>query len=95
VNEAIEVVHNKAARRFEVSLGGHLAVLEYAFRDAHTVVFPHTEVPPALEGRGIGSRMARAALDWAAAQGYRVVPACWFVAGYIRRHPEYQHLLAD
>ncbi len=91
----VEVVHNPAAQRFEVRLEGHLAVLDYVLRDARTVIFPHTEVPPALEGRGIGSRLARAALDWAAAQGYRVIPTCWFVAGYIRRHPEYQHLLAD
>ncbi len=91
----IQVVHNEEANRFEVSLAGHLAVLEYHQQDERTVVFPHTVVPPALEGRGIGSRLARTALDWAAAQGYKVVPLCWFVAGYIQRHPEYQPLLAE
>ena len=90
----ITVVHNPRAGRFEVQLEGHLALLEYHIRDAHTVIFPHTEVPKALEGRGIGSRLARAALDWAEENGYRVVPLCWFVEGYIERHPEYQHLLA-
>ncbi len=91
----VQVVHNTDKQRFEVALDGHLAVLEYHLRDEQTVVFPHTVVPPALGGRGIGSRLARAALDWAAAQGYRVVPLCWFVDGYIQRHPEYQPLLAQ
>lgn len=90
----IQVVHRPEAGRFEVSLDGHLAVLEYQFRDEKTVIFPHTEVPDALGGRGIGSRLARAALDWARENGYRVIPLCWFVKGYIERHPEYQDLLA-
>ncbi|RMF40140.1 MAG: N-acetyltransferase, partial [Anaerolineae bacterium] len=55
--------------------------------------FTHTGVPEAIGGRGIGSKLARAGLKYARQQGYRVRPLCWFVAGYIQRHPEYQDLL--
>ena len=90
----IRVVHNADDSRFEVTLNGHLAVLEYRMRGSETVVFTHTEVPDALGGRGIGSRLVRGALDWAEENGFKVVPLCWFVSGYIERHPEYQRLLA-
>lgn len=89
-----QVIHNLEAQRFELTQDGHLAVLQYRLRDAQTVAFTHTGVPDALGGRGIGSQLAQAALSWARAQSYRVVPVCWFVAGYIERHPEYQDLLA-
>ena len=57
------------------------------------IVFTHTEVPPALEGRGVGSRLARDALDDARRRGLAVIPRCPFVAAYIRRHPEYRDLV--
>ena len=56
--------------------------------------FTHTEVPDALEGRGIGKRLVKAALDDARAQGLKVVPVCPFVKHYIENHPETQDLLA-
>jgi uncharacterized protein len=91
-DDAIEVNHNQAARRFEVEVGGSRALLEYE-RVGDRVVFLHTEVPAALEGRGIGSALARAALDDARAQGLAAVPRCSFVRGYIERHPEYRPLV--
>ncbi|HLV12960.1 MAG TPA: GNAT family N-acetyltransferase [Trueperaceae bacterium] len=88
----IEVVHNPRARRFEVSQDGHLAVLEYA-RVGTSLVLKHTGVPEAIEGRGIASALARAALDHVRDTGFVAVPMCPFVRGYIRRHPEYLELV--
>ena len=86
------VRHNPQAGRFEIGSGPDLAVLEY-LEQGDTLVFIHTEVPPALEGKGLGSQLARAGLEYARAQKKKVVPLCWFVRGYIERHPEYQDLL--
>ena len=47
------------------------------------------------EGRGFGSRLAAAALENAAREGLEVVPLCPFIARYIKRHPEYEQLLAS
>ena len=58
-------------------------------------MFTHTEVVPQFEGQGLGSRLAKFALDDVRRRGLQVVPVCTFVAGYIRRHPEYHDLVSE
>jgi uncharacterized protein len=90
--DSLEVHHNSQAERFEIQLGEHLAVLEYHL-DGSDLFFTHTGVPPVLEGQGIGSRLARAGLEYAQEKDYRVIPLCSFVEAYILRHPEFQALV--
>jgi predicted GNAT family acetyltransferase len=82
---------NTERRRFELATDGHIAFSEYR-RDGGVLTVMHTEVPPALNGKGIGSALVRGLLDIARAQGLKVVPKCPFVAGYIDKHPEYADL---
>ena len=62
-------------------------------RDGAIITIMHTEVPAALNGRGIGSALVRGLLDIVRAQGLKVKPLCPFVASYIAKHPEYADLL--
>ena len=91
--EEFKVENNEAERRFQVASGGVLAVLQYE-QTGERLALTHTEVAPELEGRGLAGKLARAALEHARGQGLKVVPACSFVAAYIRRHPEYKPLVA-
>ena len=86
------VVNNESAGRFEIDIEGQIAVSNYRRRDDR-IVFTHTEVPEQFEGRGIGNRLAVAALDFAREEGLRVVPRCRFIAAFIERHREYQDLV--
>ena len=88
-----EVRNNAAARQYELEVDGQLALAAYRLRDGR-ITFTHTEVPGALEGRGIGSKLVEAALDDARARGLKVMPACPFVKHYMDKHPETQDLLA-
>ena len=90
---AAGVRHDERRRRFELEEEGATGFLTYT-RQEGTIVFTHTIVPPELEGRGIGSRIVRAGLDFARAEGLKVVPQCGFVRSYIERHPEQRDLLA-
>jgi predicted GNAT family acetyltransferase len=89
-----DVRNNEAENRFEVELNGQLAQTKY-IRRGQKILFTHTEVPPALEGQGVGNALARASLDYAKREGLRVVPLCPFVAAFIKRHKEYQSLVED
>lgn len=57
------------------------------------VVFTHTEVDDAMEGRGVGALLARGALDDVRGTGLKVLPLCPFIKRYIRRHREYGDLV--
>jgi hypothetical protein len=84
------VTHLSDKNRFELTVNGHTAVLNYTRQNDDTLVFTHTGVPRALEGQGVGSRLVKDALDYARANNFKVVPLCWFVVQYIDRHPEYR-----
>src|SRR5690242_15108239 len=87
------IVHNnEAAARFETQVDGHTAFLTYKQR-GNSIALLHTEVPPELEGRGVGSSLARAALDHAREHSLKVLPYCPFVGTYLKRHPEYADLV--
>lgn len=88
----MEVVHNPTRHRFEAGTSPNLAMLNY-LPEAATVNMVHTEVPSPYQGQGLAGKLAKAALDWAREQGYKVVPSCSFVRGYIDKHPEYADLL--
>ncbi|MDI9580951.1 MAG: GNAT family N-acetyltransferase [Thermobispora sp.] len=90
-----EVVRNEQARRYEIFVEGERAGLLTYRLSPGCIEFPHTKVDERFEGRGLGSRLVRAALDDARAAGLKVAPTCPFVAAYIRRHPEYRDLVAD
>ena len=83
---------NRAEQEFELDVDGHRAIAAYQI-EGDTIVFTHTLVPEAIAGRGIASKLIRAALDSARDQRLKVVPQCPFVAAYIKRHPEYRDLL--
>ncbi|MGE5538640.1 MAG: GNAT family N-acetyltransferase [Gemmatimonas sp.] len=87
-----QIRDNAALHRYELDADGGTAVAYYR-REPGVVVFTHVEVPYALEGRGIGSRLVRAALDRARSEGLKVVPRCPFVADYMARHHEYDDLV--
>ena len=90
----VVVTRNVDERRWEARIGGVLAGFA-AYRLAEgRIVFTHTEVDPAFEGKGIGGALARHALDEVEAEGTRtVVPLCPFIRSWIRRHPDYLPLV--
>ena len=86
------VTNNEAQQRYELDVGGDLAVAAYR-RQGNVVTFTHMEVPQALEGIGIGTRLIAAALEDVRQRGLRIVPECPFVASYVARHPDMHDLV--
>jgi predicted GNAT family acetyltransferase len=89
----VAVTHNVARHRFEATVDGHVCTADYQLR-GNVMWMTHTGVPQAVGGRGVAAELVRVALEWAAAQGHSVEPACSYVEVYMRRHPQTQKLLA-
>ena len=87
------VRNNEARGRYELVVDGALAVAQYKI-DGDTIHLTHTIVPREVEGRGVGSRLVKGALDDARSRNLRVDPICPFTRHYISKNPEYQDLLA-
>jgi hypothetical protein len=87
-----DIVNNKAHHRFELVIDGHLAAAFYKI-DGNVITFMHTEVPPELGGRGVGSTLVQGALDHVRASRMKMVADCPFVKAWIGKHPEYKDLL--
>lgn len=88
---SFDVRHDAQARRFTVQTGGELSTAAYE-RSGDTITFTHTVVPPEVEGQGIATAMATTALDYARAEGLKVVPQCAFFAAFMAKNPEYEDL---
>jgi uncharacterized protein len=87
------IVDNPESGRFEILVDGEVAGFAEYTRKGTTVSFTHTVIDSHFEGRGLGSRLARAALDATRAEGGSVLPFCPFIRGYILRHPDYLDLV--
>jgi predicted GNAT family acetyltransferase len=87
------VTNNRAENQYELIVDGHKALAAYTV-DGARVSFTHTEVPPELEGQGIGSKLVEGALAQVREDGLKIVPLCSFVRHYVETHPETQDMVA-
>jgi len=90
---AVTVKHHPQSGHFIATLDDQPAgYIEYKLRDGDIALL-HTIVDEAYEGQGVGSALARDALDTARAKGWGVLPYCPFIQAYIVKHPDYLDLV--
>jgi uncharacterized protein len=95
VAERIEVADAPERDRYELSIDGE--VVGFATYRTHPgrITFVHTEIDERLQGRGLGDRLIRFALEDARTRGLAVLPLCPFVKAFIERHREFEALVPD
>ena len=91
---AVEVVDAPERSRYVARVDGEVAGFAAYRMRGERIVFTHTEVDPAYEGKGVGSALAKAALDDVRRRGLTMVLVCPFMTAYVQRHPEYADLVA-
>lgn len=90
---ATKIEHNPQRSRFEIHLDDQLAgYAEYFERDG-VRDFNHTYTDPKFRGRGLAAEVVQVALDDSRANGFKIVPSCWFVDEFIAAHREYADLV--
>jgi predicted GNAT family acetyltransferase len=82
-----------ASSRIELELEGGTAFIEYKL-SGHTLFLIHTEVPPELEGKGVGGAIVLKTFQYAKENGYEIVPLCPFVQTYLERHKEWKAIVS-
>ena len=84
---------NTDSHRLELEIEGDIAFIEYKL-EGDRLYLIHTEVPPSLEGKGAGSAIVQKALQYAKDNSYKIVPICSFVRGYLKKHKEWNDIVA-
>jgi predicted GNAT family acetyltransferase len=80
--------------RYEIEVDGEVAGFLIYRREPGVLELVHTDVDPKWEGQGVGAALVKGALDDVRARELKVRPYCPFVAAYIKRHPEYEDVVA-
>jgi uncharacterized protein len=91
---SVAIEDHRERSRYEIVVDGHVAGFSEYRLGSRTIIFTHTVVESAFEGKGLASKLVRHALDDARARGLRVRPVCPFFASYIKSHPAYADLVA-
>lgn len=91
----VEVTDHREESRFEARIDGELAGFATYTRERGVLTVHHTQVGDDFQGMGVAGDLAQWALDGARGQNLAVVPECPFVAGYIKKHPEYVDLVPE
>lgn len=88
----MKITNNESANRYELYVNGSMAKIDYQ-RNGNQIFLNHTEVPPELGGKGVGSKLVSLVLEDIDQQGLRLIPFCPFVKKYIQKHPEWKRIL--
>ncbi|HET6779161.1 MAG TPA: GNAT family N-acetyltransferase [Gemmatimonadales bacterium] len=92
-SDVLQVHHDPATHRFQAPVSSGTAVLSYALAGPGLLELYSTYVPAANRGHGVGGRLVEFAVAYAREQGMRIIPTCWYVAQWIREHPEHGDLV--
>jgi len=89
----IEIVDEREDGHYAAYLDGRRVGFATWVKVKETVILPHAEVLPSLQGQGIGSLLARKAFDDARAERLLVLPRCPFMRRWAELHPDYQDIV--
>jgi predicted GNAT family acetyltransferase len=91
--EKFPVKHSKEDQEFTVDIDGQGGELSYSLPADKIIDFSHTYVDEPLRGQGIADELIKTGLEYAEANGLKVIASCPAVSAYIRRHKDYEKLL--
>lgn len=82
-----QITHNPEKSRFEVTIEGHTAIVEYRIEENALNIF-HTYVPKELEGQGIAANLVKTAYEYADSQGLSRKADCSYAQVWLKRNPK-------
>jgi predicted GNAT family acetyltransferase len=90
--DELELVNNTANHRFEITVEGQRANINYRqIGDVYLLV--HTEVPDALQGHGIAAALVEKTFNYLEENHLKMRPYCAYIQSYLKDHPEWKRLI--
>lgn len=83
---------NEEKKCFEIEIDGSFAFIQYKER-SNTFALIHTEVEPALSGKGAASAVVEKTLAYIEDHNKKLLPFCPFIFAYIKKHPECKRIV--
>lgn len=93
----LEIKHIETERegQFEAWVDGtQVGEMTYKRPVPERMVIDHTQVFEGFEGQGIAKQMVMAAVDYARANGRKIVPVCSYARAVLTRTDEYKDVIA-
>ncbi|WP_345947534.1 GNAT family N-acetyltransferase [Mucilaginibacter sp. PAMB04274] len=90
----IELVNNEAIHNFELVVDGYRSFIDYKIKD-EKIYLIHTEVPAELKGKGVAEAIVEKTFNYIEQHHLKLVPMCTYVQVYLKRHPQWNRLLAS
>ena len=78
------VTRNSSENRFEVTIGGRLAKVDYR-TSGNRMIITHTEVPDVLRGKGVAEQLVAFVVRYARKEGLEVVAECDYANRVLNR----------
>lgn len=70
-----------------------LAEMTYKWSDENLFIIEHTEVSEKLAGKGVGKQLVNAAVEFAKANNFKIVPVCSYAKHVLEKTEAYQQVL--
>ncbi|MEG1021475.1 MAG: GNAT family N-acetyltransferase [Myroides sp.] len=92
---ALNVVKNDENNRFELTVDGFTAFIDFIKENDNVIKLIHTESPPELAGRGVATALIEKTLIYLEENNYKLIPLCPLVFAYIKRHLEWKRIVDE
>jgi uncharacterized protein len=89
----LPVTNNQTNHSFEMMVDGQRAFIDYR-KNGNVFLLIHTEVPVALQGKGIAAALVEKAFNYLEENGFKMMPYCKYIHAYLKRHPDWKRLIA-
>lgn len=91
----MKVQQNNEASRFETSIHGVTAFIEYIEKPGAVLLLTHTCVPRQIAGRGVGTKLVVETLELIRQLEFKIVPLCPFIVAYLKKTNDFQDIIAS
>lgn len=94
-NYNFPLIDNEDRSCYEMHIEKYIPQIEYMKSNKNEIFLTHTNVPTAIQDRGIGSYLVQKSLEDIERKKMLVVPMCPFVAAYIKKNPEWMRIVRN